>query len=225
MPPYIHIFSETGSEDWVALADVDTPSGVLTSSGVLESTRLSQEVDSSRPSLSTENSVLSAKSGNTDEDPFQEPSINNTQRTRFQEPSISIIQRTQQTPTEITAALSAAVGDLDLEDFETITTPQEGNVDATQDYTQFGSHHHISGSANHSTQAQTNNHSNEAENKDSKEDTASQPQKMQREKRNLSIASQTSSTGSQSKGPFTCSECEKECATKAGLKSHQRVHK
>ena len=51
-------------------------------------------------------SRLSAKSGNTDEDPSPEPSINTTQRTRFQEPTISITQRTQQTPAEITAALS-----------------------------------------------------------------------------------------------------------------------
>ena len=106
-----------------------------------------------------------------------------------------------------------------------ITKSFEGNVDATKNYTQFGSYHLISGSANHSTQAQTNNHSNKAENKESKEDTASQPQKMQRENINLSSAPKTSSTGSQSKGPFTCSECEKECAIKAGLKSHQCVRK
>ena len=57
-------------------------------------------------------SRLSAKSGNTDEDPFPKPSINNTQKTHFQEPSISITQRTQQTSAEITVDLSAAAGDL-----------------------------------------------------------------------------------------------------------------
>ena len=76
---------------------------------------------------------------------------------------------------------------------DSITKSFQGNVDATKNYTQFGSHHLISGSANHSTQAQTNNHSDKAENKESKEDTASQPQKMQRENRNWSSAPQTSS--------------------------------
>lgn len=216
-PTYSFTFPETGSEDWVALADVDTPSGVM------ESTRISQEVQSSRGSLSTTISNVSAseKSGETG-DPFPEQSISNTQRTQIQETS-SV--RARQTPAEITAALSAAVGELDLEDFETIVAPNEGNVDVTQDYTQFGSQHLISGSANNSTLPGTHNQSPDTKNNHtSNEDTISQPQSNPRENRSSSCASSQASSSSR-KGPFLCPTCGKECATKAGLKSHERKHK
>lgn len=210
---YFYSFPETGTEDWIALADVDTPSGVM------ESTRISQEVHDSRIGLSStiSNITRSDKSGETNED--REES-NNTQRSQMQEESVV---RTRQTPSEITAALSAAVGELDLEDFETISHPAEGNVDGTIDYTQFGSHHHISGSANNSTLAGIQNQSTGTKNNHkSEEDTVSQPPNTQR--KNISSASSQASSTSR-KGPFLCSACGKECANKAGLKSHERKHK
>ena len=198
----------------MSLADVDTPSGVM------ESTRISsQDMHNSRLSQSTDisNVTHSDKTEETDRDSVQEQSINSSQMTGNLDHSVV---RSRQTPAEITAALSVAMGELDLEDFETITTPPEGNVDGTVDYTQFGSHHLISGSADHSALTTTNS-------SDSKDESVPLSQNKSRSIRSSSSApSQGSNTSSsQFKGPFICPVCSKECATRAGLKSHQRKHK
>ena len=209
----------------MSLADVDTPSGVM------ESTRISsQDMHNSRLSQSTDisNVTHSDKTEETDRDSVQEQSINSSQMTGNLDHSVV---RSRQTPAEITAALSVAMGELDLEDFETITTPPEGNVDGTVDYTQFGSHHLISGSADHSALTKTNENINQSttttNSSNSKDESVSQPQNTSRSNRSSSSApSQGSNTSSsQSKGPFICPVCNKQCATRAGLKSHQRKHK
>ena len=146
-----------------------------------------------------------------------------------------VLQRTPQTAVQITAALSAAVEGLDLDDFETVSAPNAGaSNDASNDYTHFGSHHLISGSLTNSKLQEasdwvsltTDKNMKSSEERITKINNSGERSLPGANNNSSSAKSQSSSQAStQSKGPYTCEHCQKICATKSGLKSHLRTHK
>ena len=112
----------------------------------------------------------------------------------------------RQTPQEMAAALSQAVDGLDLSgDEDTQVWADPGAVDLSLNVTNKNQHHSIksrSGTEVPNDVTPTNSSSRASRSRNSN----------------------ASSVSTQSKGSFTCEECQKICASKSGLKSHMRVH-
>ena len=113
---------------------------------------------------------------------------------------------TRQTPEEMAAALSQAVDDLDLSaDADTQVWADQAAVDLSPNMTDKNLNHSIKSRSGVQIDVTPTNSVSAAS--------------LSRSESNTSSVKST-----QSKGPFICEQCQRQCASKSGLKSHLRVH-
>ena len=204
------------------MADVETPSGV---EEILESTRLQSQETTTVPHPEVSNIPRSTLSSSEVDDHSR-----STDQSVQLTPSVGA--RRTQTPAELSAALSAAVDNLDLTRSE-----HEANIEPSDlDYSAFSqpisSPTKSDSSAFASPPAQTNSASAKPEPPAASVvpslatgGSVSSGGGSQSSKRDSQSSRSSSQSGSQGKGPFICSVCSFQCRSKSGLASHMRTHK
>ena len=190
---------------------MDTPSGV---EDVLESTRVPNSHNNSRPSVTSDISGISSASQMGNNSVFGDN------------------HNSRQSPEEMAEALSQAVDDLDLT-ADTQVWAENAAVDLSPNLTEnhstmshsgtegpIGNHSH--NSASRASLPRTNSTTSV---RSTRSNVDQQHNSTSRESLPRTSSNASSVRSTQSKGPFICEQCQKHCASKSGLKSHARVHK
>ena len=127
-----------------------------------------------------------------------------------------------QTPAEVADALSEAVDNLEISLSD--NWADAGAADMSQNGTKVSNKHNQTVAGNSEVQVEPNKSQNNTLMGTLGEAAQVSLQANSQVCEDSNHSQRSSFKGSQSQGPFICEKCQKTCRSRAGLKSHSRIH-